>query len=156
MDDLEVGTRKDDLEVSAVESELRQSLQHVPAPDGFTDRVMARVAEREAARTSRPVRTRKGSTGFGGMHRNTNWWTAIAAMLLLAVGGDITYLRHQRVEREAAKVQQQMDLAMQLTSHALDEVDVGLEHSHAARYTQMVYKLGNREGEGEQDEHSNR
>ena len=63
-------------------------------------------------------------------------------MLLLAVGGDVTYLRHQRTEREAAKVQQQMDLAMQLTSHALDQVDTGLERSHASRFTQMVYEFG--------------
>jgi hypothetical protein len=62
-------------------------------------------------------------------------------MLLLAVGGDIVHLRHQRQDREATKVQQQMDLAMQLTSHALDEVDVGLGHSHAARYTQMAYEI---------------
>lgn len=142
MDELGIRTEQDEMDVSAVESELRQSLQHVPAPDGFADRVMARVAEREAARTVRPVRARYSSAGFGGMHRNAGWWTAIAAMLLLAVGGDVTYLRHQRTEREAAKMQQQMDLAMQLTSHALDEVDVSLERSHASRYTQLVYELG--------------
>jgi type VI protein secretion system component VasF len=142
VDEQGIGTEQNGLDVSAVENELRQSLQHVPAPDGFADRVMARVAEREAARTSRPASARQSTSGFSGMHRNTGWWTAIAAMLLLAVGGDITYLRHQRTEREAAKVQKQMDLAMELTSHALDKVDVGLERSHAARYTQMVYEFG--------------
>ncbi|SEC28992.1 anti-sigma factor [Terriglobus roseus] len=142
MDEHGIGTEQNDLDVSAVESELRQSLQHVPAPDGFSDRVMARVAEREAARKSRLVPTRQSSSGFGGMHRNAGWWTAIAAVLLLAVGGDLTYLRHKRVEREAAQMQQQMDLAMQLTSHALDKVDVSLERSHAGRYTQLVYEFG--------------
>ena len=142
MDESGIRTEQDDIDVSAVEHQLRQTLQHVPAPDGFTDRVMARVAEREAARTARPVRAKYSSAGFSGMHRTAGWWTAIAAMLLLAVGGDLTYLRHQRTEREAAKVQQQMDLAMQLTSHALDQVDVSLERSHAARYTQLVYEFG--------------
>ena len=142
MDDGSVRTGQDDLDVSVIEAELRQALQHVPAPEGFTDRVMGRVTQREAARGSRPVPARSFGVGFGGMHSSTGWWTAIAAMLLLALGGDITYLRHQRTEREAAKVQQQMDLAMQLTSHALDQVDGSLERSHAGRYTQIVYEFG--------------
>jgi len=142
VDEGSVRTGQDDLDESVVESELRQALKHVPAPDGFTDRVMGRVNQREAGRGSRPAPAKSFSAGFGGMHRNAGWWPAIAAMLLLAMGGDIAYLRHQRTEREAANVQQQMDLAMQLTSHALDEVNVSLERSHAGRYTQMVYEFG--------------
>lgn len=142
MDEQGIGTEQDELDVSVVESELRHALQHVPAPEGFTDRVMTRVTERQAVRSSRDTHGTQSSMASVSIHRSAGWWTAIAAMLLLGMGGDITYLRHQRSEREATKVQQQMDLAMQLTSHALDEVDVGLERSHAARYTQMVYEFG--------------
>jgi hypothetical protein len=140
---LEGELEPNELDVTVVELDLRHCLQHVAAPAGFTDRVMARVAERDAARTERGVRAKRSTStaGFGGVYRQAGWWTAIAATLVLAVGGDVMHLRHQRQEREAAKVQEQMDLALQLTSHALDEVGGGLERSHASRYTQMVYEI---------------
>lgn len=142
MDERESGKKLNEPEESVVERELRQALRHVPAPNGFTDKVMSRVAVREAGRTSRPAPRANSGSGLSGLHRHAGWWTAIAAMLLAAAGGDIAYLRHQRTEREAARVRQQLDLAMELTSQALDKVDVGLERSHAARYTQMVLELG--------------
>ena len=131
MDEMELSPR----EAEAIEAELRQGLRHVPAPAGFTDRVMARVAEREAARQ---VRSSK-MVAFAGLHRNAGVWTSIAAALLLAVGGNVMYTRHVHQEREAAQVQAQMDLAMELTGHALDQVQGNLDKSPAG---QLLNSLG--------------
>ena len=117
----------------ALESDLRHSLQHVPAPDGFTARVMARIAERELL-ARQPVQR----STFGGMRQYGAWWAGIAAALILTVGGgDALHVRHQRHEREAAAVQAQMDMAMQLTSHALNEVQTGIDRSPAGRFAQL-------------------
>ncbi len=112
-------------ELEAVEAQLREGLQHVPAPAGFSDRVMARVAQREAARQQAAAR----KSTFRGLHRHVGIWTSIAALLALTVGGDVMYTRHQRQEREAAQVQAQLDLAMELTGHALDQVQGNLDKS---------------------------
>lgn len=117
------------VEIEETESELRDGLRHVPAPEGFSDRVMARVAHRESARKAvarKPV--------FGGLHRNAGVWTSIAAALVLAVGGNVMHTRHERHEREAAQVQAQMDLAMELTGHALDQVQGNLDRSPAGQF----------------------
>lgn len=123
-------------EWSEIEQELRHCLQHVPAPEGFTGRVMARVEDRERARTGRAS---KGSRMSAGTASHAGWWVAVAAALALAVGGgDVLHLRHLRQQREAAAVQAQLDLAMQMTNHALNEVGVGLDRSPIGRFTQML------------------
>ena len=121
-------------DLKKTEEELRQSLTHVPAPDGFTDRVMERVAARGRA-AERPL----GQSGvLLGMRQHAGWWTSLAAMLALALGGsDAMHVRHQRHAREAAAAQAQVDLAMQLTNHALNEVETGLERSPAGRFVQL-------------------
>ena len=118
-------------EIEGLEADLRQSLQHVPAPEGFEDRVMARVA--------RPQKTRQATRRvFGSKGQYGAWWAGIAAALVMSVGaGDALHVRHQRQQREAAAVQAQMDMAMQLTSHAWNEVQVGLVRSPAGRFAQL-------------------
>ena len=131
MDELDLSPK----EVEDMEDELRESLRHVPAPAGFSDRVMARVAQKEATRKARE----RQKSFFGGLHRNAGVWTSIAAALVLAVGGNVMHTRHEREEREAAQVQAQMDLAMELTGHALDQVQGNLEKSPAG---QLLDSLG--------------
>lgn len=127
-------------EFEEVEAGLRRSLQHVSAPPGFTEKVMQRVAEREAARLVGGKREARHIAFFSGANRQTAWWTAAAAALALSVGGgDALHLRHQR---EAAAAQAQVDLAMQLTSHALNGVQAGLHHSPAGRFTEMFNETG--------------
>jgi hypothetical protein len=123
-------------EVAEIEEGLRQGLRHVPAPEGFTDRVMARVAQREA---SRQVRVQK-KAAFAGLHRNAGVWTSIAAALVLAVGGGVIHTRHVEQEREAAQVQAQLDLAMELTGHALDHVQGNLDKSPAGQLLNSLDK----------------
>jgi hypothetical protein len=123
------------VEVEEVEAGLRQGLRHVPAPAGFTDRVMTRVAEREASREARMPK----KVVFGGLHRNAGVWTSIAAALVLAVGGGVMHTRHVQQEHEAAQVQAQLDLAMELTGRALDQVQGNLDKSPAG---QLLNSLG--------------
>ena len=124
------------VELERVETELRHCLKHVPAPEGFTNRVMERVAAKGAVK-AKVLRF----PSLGGAHRRAGWWSAIAAVLLLAVGGDIVHLHHVREAQKEAQAQQQVDLAMQLTNHALGQVGDGLERSHAARFTQIALEL---------------
>jgi hypothetical protein len=98
---------------SNFEQELRARLQPLPAPEGFTDRVLARVES-----LSRPVplpwRTRTV--------RNLRMRGAIAAMLLLTVslGG---YFEHQRQRQIAGEhARQQVLLALRITSSTLQDV----------------------------------
>ena len=120
-------------EVQRLETDLRQFLARVPAPEGFEDRLMARLAERERPK-AKPV----SRMLFGSGKQYGAWWAGIAAALLLSVGGgDALHVRHERQQREAAAVQAQMDMAMQLTSHALNEVQIGIVRSPAGRFAQL-------------------
>lgn len=133
MDDFEEAIK----EMKALEGELRQSLQHVPAPAGFTDRVMERVAQRTSSRKARGFGSTLWPASLSGIPARA-WWTAAAAALVLTVGGgDALHLRHQRQEREAAAARAQIDLAMELTGHALTEVGESLENSSARRFVQL-------------------
>jgi hypothetical protein len=98
---------------SAFEQELRASLQLRPAPQGFADRVLARVDElprHEPVPWS--VRTIRNPVVRG----------AIAATLLLSVslGG---YFEHQRQRQIAGEhARQQVLLALRITSSTLQDV----------------------------------
>ena len=112
---------------------MRQSLRHVPAPVGFTDRVMSRIAERDR-RVPQPVR--RGALLRGRPY--AAWWAGVAAALVVAVsGGNALHVRHQRQAQEAAAVQAQLDVAMQLTSHALGQVQTGLDRSPAGKFARV-------------------
>jgi hypothetical protein len=127
-------------EAAAVEAELRHCLAHVPAPEGFTDRVMARVSAKAVVRKQAQRRAL-----FAKAPQPAAWWMAIAAMLLLAVGGDVAYLHHERQQREAAVQQdaeQQMDRAFQLTNHALDQVQGGIDRTQAGKFTEIAERIG--------------
>ncbi len=126
-------------EVEATEAELRHALRHVAAPAGFTERVMQRAAARSAdAHRVQATTGRRGLHFFSNAHR-AGWLTAVAAMLLLTVGGgDLLHLRHERQMREAAAAEARVDLAMQLTGRALAQVETGLNRSPAGRFTQML------------------
>jgi len=95
-----------------LEQELRQRLKRVPAPEGFVDRVMERVAQKEQRR-------------FRVMPQRISpvWQTAIAATLLISVLFGAGELVHRQQERRQAEiVQQQFDVAMRVTGRTLDGV----------------------------------
>jgi len=95
------------------EQELRASLQARPAPDGFADRVLARVdALPHHEPAPWPVRTIRNPVVRG----------AIAATLLLSVGAG-GYLEHQRERQIAGEhARQQVLLALRITSTTLQDV----------------------------------
>jgi hypothetical protein len=95
-----------------LEQELKQGLQRVPAPEGFADRVMKRVAQKERGRL-RVMPQRSAPV----------WPAAIAAMLMIAVlFGAAEWTHRQRERQQAEIVQRQFDVAMRVTGRTLDGV----------------------------------
>lgn len=95
------------------EQELRAALQPRPAPEGFADRVLARMdALPRHEPAPWPVRTIRNPVVRG----------AIAAMLLLSVGVGC-YFEHQRERQIAGEhARQQVLLALRITSSTLQDV----------------------------------
>ena len=96
-----------------LEQELRIGFQAIPAPDGFADRVLARIdAVPNRKSEPWPVRTIRNPLVRG----------AIAAMLLLSVGVG-GYMEHQRERQIAGEhARQQVLLALRITSSTLQDV----------------------------------
>jgi hypothetical protein len=101
------------------EQNLTEALRPVAAPDGFADRVMARVqlpAPVRAKVVTMPLRARPWISG------------AIAAVLLVGVySGEQAYQHHQRVRAERA--QQQFDAGMRITDETLEHVRMQLQQA---------------------------
>ncbi|MHB1793757.1 MAG: hypothetical protein ACYCPO_02210 [Acidobacteriaceae bacterium] len=95
------------------ERELRAGLQARPAPEGFLDRVLAKVdALPSHDPTPWPIRTIRNPVVRGG----------IAALLLMSVGIG-GYFEHQRERRIAGEhARQQVLLALRITSFTLQDV----------------------------------
>lgn len=90
------------------ERELREQLQVRSAPEGFADRVMARVPRRPAQR---------GWLGFG----MPVWrWAVAAALVAGMVAGGLERERQQRIEGEQAR--EQVLLALRITGSTLRDV----------------------------------
>jgi hypothetical protein len=87
------------------EKELREHLQARSAPEGFTDRVMARIpAQRRPRALWQPV-----------------WrWAAAASVLAVTVFGGIEHDRQQRIAGERAR--EQVLLALRITGTTLHQV----------------------------------
>lgn len=105
--------------------EIRAGLQRVEAPAGFTDRLLARVAlrEREAVRCEVGARP-----GVLLQLSRPVWRAALAAAALLAITAGSLRVEHVRAEhRRADEAAAQLDTALQVTSHALNQVSARLE-----------------------------
>jgi hypothetical protein len=90
------------------ERELREQLQARSAPEGFADRVMARVPKRPA---------RREWFRFGA----PAWRWAVATLLVVGmVAGGMERERQQRIEGEHARAQ--VMLALRITGSALRDV----------------------------------
>jgi hypothetical protein len=94
------------------ERELKEGLGRVPAPEGFADRVMGRIARKERLR----IRMMPQRVSYV-------WQMAVAAMVLLAVLFGVGERVHRREERRKAElVQRQFDVAMRVTGRTLSGV----------------------------------
>ncbi len=93
------------------ERELREQLTARDAPDGFADRVMARIAERDG--------TRERRRWF--RQPMWQWATATAMAAVVALGVGVQYQREQRREGEEARAQ--VMLALRITGMTLRDVE---------------------------------
>lgn len=108
-----------------IDEELREALRRKQAPADLADRVLARINEqpvqqRQAVPTS--VGHVRQGLGAPGVRR----WLAAAAVLAVTVGGAERYYTQQRQAAEAARVQEELRIALQITSEALAVVQTKL------------------------------
>lgn len=93
-----------------LERDLRESLAARPAPEGFAEKVLARVANQESRRQSRP-------TLF------LHWHGALAAVLIAAVLIAAAFWQRQREQRAAGeRARAQVFLALRITGSTLDTI----------------------------------
>jgi hypothetical protein len=90
------------------EDDLRRALRPEEAPEGFEERLRARLAERQALPI--PVR-RSGWPGIGG------WVAAAASVLALAAGG--WYYESRQTEDEGVRAARDVRMALQIASEKL-------------------------------------
>jgi len=115
--------------LTVFEEKLKGELARVPAPEGFADRVMARVAAQNHAEATKRGKVLAFRPGM--IPRSRIWMTVAAAVLIaVATGSGVRVEQHlaqqaaeQRQEHAKAELaQQQFALAMQVTSRTLVEV----------------------------------
>jgi hypothetical protein len=92
-----------------IELELRKALRRVPAPDGFTERVMQRLPERAPA---------------------FEWWRMAVAAALICVMflGGMQYMRQRRVQKARA-TEKQVIFAFTLAAEKLQRVNYRLQRN---------------------------
>jgi hypothetical protein len=93
-----------------VEHDLRNAFRRKQAPADLADRVLARINEE-------PAPTYQAGPPSSGVRR----WLAAAAVLAIAAGAG-QYYEQQRHAAEAARVQKELRIAMQITSETLARV----------------------------------
>jgi len=90
-----------------IDHELRDALRRKQAPPDLADRVLARI------NTSAAPAPRAGHGSSMAMR-----WLAAAAIVTLTVGGAERYYTQQKAA-EAARVQEELRMALQITNDAL-------------------------------------
>ena len=95
------------------DEELKTALRRREAPNGFTDRVLARVATEEAAQPS----LRQSWPGF--FTHPLVRWAAAAALAGALIAGGMQYRRVQRERAEGEAAKQQLMLALRIAGSKL-------------------------------------
>jgi hypothetical protein len=93
-----------------LERDLRNAFRRKQAPVDLADRVLARINEE-------PGPSRHAGPASNGVRR----WLAAAAVLAIATGAG-QYYEHQRQAADAARVQDELRIALQITSETLARV----------------------------------
>jgi hypothetical protein len=103
-----------------MDNDLRDALRRKQAPADLADRVLARINEQQAPLRAVPsgrsaVADRRGGSVSGqGVRR----WLAAAAVLAVAAGGAERYYTQQQAA-EAARVTEELRIALQITNDTL-------------------------------------
>src|SRR5688500_16636806 len=114
-----------------MDNELRDALRRKQAPADLAERVLARINEQPTVRQAAPASSRLHLSGRGATRRQAalpggqgfgsqgvRRWLAAAAVLAVAAGGAERYYTQQRAA-EAARVQEELRIALQITSETL-------------------------------------
>ena len=104
-----------------MDRELHDALQRKQAPDDLADRVLARIN----SDATQPARAGAGSSPV-------LRWLAAAAVLAVAVGGAERYYTQQQAA-EAARVREELRVALQITNETLAVVQSKLSQPADAR-----------------------
>ena len=104
-----------------MDRELSDALQRKQAPDDLADRVLARI-------NSGATQPARAGAGASPVLR----WLAAAAVLALTAGGAERYYTQQQAA-EAARVQEELRVALQITSDTLAHVQSKLSQPADAR-----------------------
>jgi len=100
-------------EYNDFEEQVREGLQRENPPAGFADRVMQRVAG-DGARKVIPMRV-------GKLNPWRQW--AVAAALLVIIGGGVMEQRHRQEQIAGEEAREQVMTALQITSAQLQRVN---------------------------------
>ena len=99
-----------------MDNELRDALRRKQAPADLADRVLARINEQQMpARQAAPALSRLHQ---GYSAQGVRRWLAAAAVLAVAAGGAERYYTQQQAA-EAARVQEELRIALQITNDTL-------------------------------------
>jgi hypothetical protein len=88
-----------------IEDDLKRALRRQPAPPDFADRVLARIDPQAASAAGRRSHVRQ--------------WLAAAAAAALVATGAARYYTYQQSVAEAERINQDIRLALQITSEKL-------------------------------------
>jgi hypothetical protein len=102
-----------------MDNELREALRRKQAPADLADRVLALASERPPA--SR-FNTGAATVAKPGTSRIVMRWLAAAAVLAVTAGGAERYYTRQQRAAETARVQNELRIALQITSETLARV----------------------------------
>jgi len=105
-----------------MDRELSDALQRKQAPDDLAERVLARINSGAA----QPTRAGAGSSPV-------LRWLAAAAVLAVTIGGAERYYTQQQQAAEAARVREDIRIALQITSDTLAHVQSKLSQPADAR-----------------------
>ena len=94
-----------------MDRELHDALQRKQAPDDLADRVLARIN----SGATQPARAGAGA-------KPVLRWLAAAAVLAVAVGGAERYYTQQQQAAEAARVREDIRIALQITNDTVARV----------------------------------
>ena len=104
-----------------MDDELREALRRKQAPADLADRVLALARERSVTPPAARFDSRAATAAKPGPRRMVMRWLAAAAVLAVTAGGAERYYTQQRAA-EAARVEQEIRIALQITSETLARV----------------------------------
>ena len=96
------------------DEDLKSALRRCEAPEGFTDRVLARVANEQAVES-----TSRRESGLNIFSRPVLPWATVAVASVALIAGGIHYRNVQRERAQGEAAKQQLMLALRIASSKL-------------------------------------